>query len=507
MNEQYLGQRVEVLSLCSDFYALEYMWAMKDNTAIAMHSEFVEQVGMYRDMMLYMLPDLFVDYLGLACIGESRHAAYQCIERVVLPGRAIESRVDYFTEILQDPPDLKNSIGALVALFSSAWRGNSYGGESWANIARAVANYLSGRWNNITFIDHVWDLRHNGGLCFNKGYLLVTYGTEDSLTFLLDEKRNKKIEDWGHAAMSKAVYDLARSYCMYMDVIPAFSRINSEYSRENLLSTGYEPVKWGDTAMVLKDRREVSVCSECKKLVLAEKAVQVATRYGSNAPFCSDECGVAFLDKEKQDIESNLLKSAEEEEEEEDEEGQYQGTCAYCECKIYGEGNYYTSDHDDGAIFCDESCRDNWENDHIVAECPVCGGTILEWDDFYALEMVGHDTIIFCCYSCKNQWEEEHLLANCAACNTGIYFTSQIAERRIVIDEENESASAEFLCKNCAQPKEEETFKPHVYTEACVCKACIQEEKKHGQLQLEGFNIASFTSINDKGDSSVRSQE
>ncbi len=47
------------------------------------------------------------------------------------------------------------------------WWG-SMGGKLWADIARTLARYLSKELPLVAFVDHVWDLRHNGGVLFNK---------------------------------------------------------------------------------------------------------------------------------------------------------------------------------------------------------------------------------------------------------------------------------------------------------------------------------------------------
>lgn len=54
------------------------------------------------------------------------------------------------------------------AVFSRSGWGRAYGGTAWALIARAGFMFLSGAWSPIVFVDHVFDLRHNGGVMFNK---------------------------------------------------------------------------------------------------------------------------------------------------------------------------------------------------------------------------------------------------------------------------------------------------------------------------------------------------
>ncbi len=47
-----------------------------------------------------------------------------------------------------------------------------YGGLKWAEIACTAKLYLSGKMTHTVFVDHVFDLRHNGGVLFNKHAVL-----------------------------------------------------------------------------------------------------------------------------------------------------------------------------------------------------------------------------------------------------------------------------------------------------------------------------------------------
>jgi hypothetical protein len=60
------------------------------------------------------------------------------------------------------------------------WSGG-IGGKPWAAIARALLAYLDGSWEFDTFVDHAFDLRHHGGMLFNK-HAMVT----DRTTYLME---------------------------------------------------------------------------------------------------------------------------------------------------------------------------------------------------------------------------------------------------------------------------------------------------------------------------------
>jgi pyruvate,orthophosphate dikinase len=48
------------------------------------------------------------------------------------------------------------------------WGSRGTGGKPWAAIAEALLAYLDGSWEFDTFVDHAFDLRHHGGVLFNK---------------------------------------------------------------------------------------------------------------------------------------------------------------------------------------------------------------------------------------------------------------------------------------------------------------------------------------------------
>jgi phosphohistidine swiveling domain-containing protein len=78
-------------------------------------------------------------------------------------------------------------------IFSDPGWGSVYGGEAWAAIARALLAYLNGSWEFVTFVDHAFDLRHNGNALFNKHPMvtvLTTYYLEPLIPMQLEDKKN-----------------------------------------------------------------------------------------------------------------------------------------------------------------------------------------------------------------------------------------------------------------------------------------------------------------------------
>jgi len=143
---------------------------------------------------------LLFDYLCLACLGEARHAVDKCgcilsqfndkwsaydARNVVAKDCAGEYCPKEFLPVLYELFSAENDGGG------SAWASN-YGGEPWAKLAEAANNFLDGTWSPLVLIDHCVDLVHNGGLCFDKGFLLMCKAKDSDLRNLLDDKASRK---------------------------------------------------------------------------------------------------------------------------------------------------------------------------------------------------------------------------------------------------------------------------------------------------------------------------
>jgi hypothetical protein len=71
-------------------------------------------------------------------------------------------------------------------LFNQGKWERGIGGEKWAAIARAGHLFLSGTLTHTTFVDHVFDLRHNGGRLFDKHRMVRN---ESNIVDILDIKK------------------------------------------------------------------------------------------------------------------------------------------------------------------------------------------------------------------------------------------------------------------------------------------------------------------------------
>lgn len=74
-------------------------------------------------------------------------------------------------------------------VFNQPWRSSSFGGPKWANIAMAVKSFLTGEMLTTVFVDHAFDLQHNGGVLFNKNDMFDWLKEEGELKKLLDAKQ------------------------------------------------------------------------------------------------------------------------------------------------------------------------------------------------------------------------------------------------------------------------------------------------------------------------------
>ena len=74
------------------------------------------------------------------------------------------------------------------AFVHKSWS-SGFGGKPWAQIAAAPGEFLAGRLPASVYIDHVFDLRHNGGVLFNKHSMTSHRTSESVLRDQLDIKK------------------------------------------------------------------------------------------------------------------------------------------------------------------------------------------------------------------------------------------------------------------------------------------------------------------------------
>lgn len=139
----------------------------------------------------------FFDYLTMACAGESRH----CPGGKWTDGKPSTRHEAWQRALVYDPRSL---LPTLQAVFLHGKWGGAYGGPKWAFIAHEAQRY----WTlaPLVFVDHVNSLQHNGGLAFNKGYVLSMPGS--SYMTMLNTKQQGSLlasgtwpmSTWAHPA-------------------------------------------------------------------------------------------------------------------------------------------------------------------------------------------------------------------------------------------------------------------------------------------------------------------
>jgi hypothetical protein len=138
----------------------------------------------------------FFDFLTMACYGEARYrqgSSFTFDDPSLKQGRSSA----YQSALRFDPRDL---LPKLVYVFNHYAWGGSYGGKKWGKIAETASLYFRPEFRTVpvAFVDHCVDLAHNGGLAFNKGYIIANPSSESSYMTMLDEKRNGSLLDSQH---------------------------------------------------------------------------------------------------------------------------------------------------------------------------------------------------------------------------------------------------------------------------------------------------------------------
>ena len=174
---EWVEADVNVNTWLSDFYVSDLMaTAGKGSPLESAVSELRTKI--HRDAA-----EMLAAYLAMAVGGEVRHAWAKArdtdghSELVTLEKfydvRPFLSRTEIQELVMralsrQDTKAHAEFFRLAEIVFNRPTWSGSYGGVAWAKIARAGFNFLSGAWSPTVFVDHVFDLRHNGGRLFDK---------------------------------------------------------------------------------------------------------------------------------------------------------------------------------------------------------------------------------------------------------------------------------------------------------------------------------------------------
>jgi len=130
------------------------------------------------------IAEVFSGYLYCAVLGEIRHfrskTAYsetkkrilKRLEKVLGGLPWYENRVSFLKIAVKPPEDVKETIrllGWILAAFRCcSWCKSSFGGQRWAQITQHLLLYVAGVYDDILFIDGLFNLQHNSSFVFDK---------------------------------------------------------------------------------------------------------------------------------------------------------------------------------------------------------------------------------------------------------------------------------------------------------------------------------------------------
>lgn len=189
----------------TSFYALQHMaWLVghvlsRNGKHVARVSlmRLLEQIESNLAVTEESLAWLIFDYLCLACMGEARHSHSASNGYLTSFDWTRNSSRESVAAGVVGNYDPYEFLPKLIDLFDIPKWESSYGGRKWGELARTALRFLDKQWSAAVLIDHCVDLVHNGGLCFNKGFLLDCSFEQSQLEALLDDKASKKpLSEW-----------------------------------------------------------------------------------------------------------------------------------------------------------------------------------------------------------------------------------------------------------------------------------------------------------------------
>lgn len=253
-----------ILGVVASFYGFldSQQWyieqSRKSAAIVRKFQPLFEDAAIAFDEMVNIVTPTMADYIFLASAGEARY----CVRDLVpMPDRYVIWEL--FHAMHFSIKSGGNGLGrknvwemlpaynpavclpVLVDLFRNQRWSSSVGGEKWGMIAQAGVHYHRGMWGSPSvWLDHVFDLAHNGGPFFDKGIIWSMKSGSTSFLSLLDAKNNTN--------PLLSVYSL-RGIPLWKGIEP-FVRAVEEvgYQRTRFLPNSitdfhfeYLPIEWG----------------------------------------------------------------------------------------------------------------------------------------------------------------------------------------------------------------------------------------------------------------------
>lgn len=222
---------IKIINLGSDFYVTLLMKDVLTKRAKGMEGFdpingapcFIFNESQYISWSTQINPMLvkkitFIDrfmytYICAACSGELRHApnkgnvaskmtsdqkAYLDLVGITKDFQADQSRAGTQKRFLQ-LMTVEKSVEFLqhaVHIFGDYNWGGGYGGQAWASVAQCALDRALNKFDKIGFIDHAFDLKHNGGPIFDKNKSVDQSNINQFLDAKLHAKKDTDWVDW-----------------------------------------------------------------------------------------------------------------------------------------------------------------------------------------------------------------------------------------------------------------------------------------------------------------------
>jgi phosphohistidine swiveling domain-containing protein len=203
------GTGLSANRILNDFYLSQEM------AFAAVGSPLEQECKLLYERLTHNAATVFATYLLIAVGGELRYWNYrradnagpatEADKRLIetlrqkfgVSPRSFDDRYDSQLPViakLRDAPrhEIVDYLTLAVKCFSSDCFGGSFGGAKWAAIAAEALAYFTGRHPAGVFVDHVFDLRHNGNKLFDKHSMLSGQTNEDNIVEQLDRKKATK---------------------------------------------------------------------------------------------------------------------------------------------------------------------------------------------------------------------------------------------------------------------------------------------------------------------------
>jgi len=164
-----------------NFYTLGLMHERAKMASPRIGPAYAKWIGRQRDALVEQYAPEVANYVTHAVAGELRFAVKRRLGGEPLPAwltkavydnnNSLGGRAGGQQAILEAAKreGLSPQQFAQVAsrIFSQPGWGVDFGGKKWANIADAISHYHEGRMTKTAWLDHVFDLQHNGGSIFD----------------------------------------------------------------------------------------------------------------------------------------------------------------------------------------------------------------------------------------------------------------------------------------------------------------------------------------------------